>query len=772
MPAEEQQQDHAELLGRIDAAAAHYLEGRGGLAVARRQRNWPEGAPRVAEFGRADWQAMAGLGWTGVLVAETHGGTGLGLAAAARVARAVGQWLAPEPFTAVAGVAATLLAASDTPLAHALLRGIADGSRIVGTALGADADGTDAACTLDAATALHGQRRYATPADPVDGWLVPARDPQGRTAVAWVAAGAAGLGLQTQPSADGRLLAHLRLDGVPVAGAVLLQGDAATLALRHAVAVGRVLYAAELLGSAQALEQRTLAHLRTRRQFGQPLGAFQVLQHRCVDLRLQTELAQAGLQHAVDGAAAGLEPAAIRARLRAAHCALTAAQTAVQLHGAMGYADACDLGLYYRRTLAVMARLGSARTLARRWLAWSRADVQRQDSTPWQGDFPRTADWNAMPEHAFRAMLRAFLAQQHPPQLRHLPYRAGWREMMPWFQRLSRQGWAAPSWPQAHGGMGLSPARLLAWMEECEAFGAAAVPNQGPVMLAPVLMRHGTPEQQRRYLPAILRGEHIWCQGYSEPEAGSDLASLRTRAVLQDGRFTVNGQKIWTTNAHEATHIFLLVRTDPAARPQAGISFLLCDLRTPGITIRPIRTLAGQEEFCEVFFDDVQVPADQLVGRLHDGWQVAKALLGHERLNQGSPRMPQAALAQLRLLGDAAGLAGQADFDAVYAELALDVAGLVDLYGHYAGYVRRDDALPPSVSLLKLWGTETSQRIAAAILRFAGEHAGVAGAADVDGTPLHLAAPLWNATPATLYGGTSEVHRNILARAVLDLPGA
>ncbi|MGE4238980.1 acyl-CoA dehydrogenase [Ramlibacter sp.] len=771
-----------DVVRQVRDSAADYLEGRGGLAVPRKQRTWPASAPRVAEFSRDEWRRMAELGWTGILVDESHGGTALGLAAAAAVAAEIGRWVAPEPFTAVAGIAATLLAGSDVPLAADLRKRIAGGEAIVGIALGEHArDVYEPQCKLARSGALSGEKKFCTPVDPVDGWIATVRDEDGRVALVYLDAADVAGRMHRQPAADGRQLGTLKLDGLKVGdGAVLLRGAEAESALRRAVAAGHLLHAAELGGAAQRVHELTLDHIRTRTQFGKPLGAFQVLQHRCVDVRIQLELAQASLARAVregdalgDGAAdaARFESCATRARMRAAKCAMAASQTAVQLYGAMGYTDECDVGLFFKRTVTLMGRLGSHGELRKRWTALeAQGEARPETAAKWQGEFPRNADWTAMPEAEFRAMARAFLEAHYPARLRHLAHRPGWHEVKEWFHILSKQGWIAPLWPPAHGGMGLPPDKMLAWVEELEEYGAAPLPNQSLIMLGPLLLKHGTDAQREKYLPKILKGEHVWCQGYSEPNAGSDLASLRTQAVVDGGHFVVNGQKIWTTNAHEATHIFMLVRTNKNVKPQAGISFLLCELDTPGVTVRPIRNLAGMEEFCEVFFDNVRVPVENIVGGLDKGWEVAKALLGHERINQGSPKFPQAALNHYRKMADGLGLSGDAEFEGLHADFAIDLADLGDLYSHYAEFVKRGEQLPASVSILKVWGTETFQRIGAAIAQHAGEYAGLEGEVDVGGEPLSVLMPLWNAVPASLYGGTSEVHRNILAKAVLELP--
>ncbi|MBI2319495.1 MAG: acyl-CoA dehydrogenase family protein, partial [Betaproteobacteria bacterium] len=265
-------------------------------------------------------------------------------------------------------------------------------------------------------------------------------------------------------------------------------------------------------------------------------------------------------------------------------------------------------------------------------------------------------DFNSLSDEAFRNEARAFFVKHYPQHLRYILRRARWREMREWYLTLSRHGWIAPNWPREHGGMGLDAGKLMILFEEQERYGVARTPDHGIVQVGPILMKYGSSAQQQYFLPRILSGEHLWAQGYSEPNAGSDLASLATSAVPDGTDFIVNGQKLWTTLAHDATHIYLLARTDKQAKKQEGISFLLVDAKTPGITIRPIRNIAGHEEFCEVFFENVRVPQSNLVGGLNRGWTVAKALLSFERVNIGSPRRPQYALMRLEQLARAKGL--------------------------------------------------------------------------------------------------------------------
>ena len=221
-------------------------------------------------------------------------------------------------------------------------------------------------------------------------------------------------------------------------------------------------------------------------------------------------------------------------------------------------------------------------------------------------------DFNALSDDAFRAKARAFVEANCPADLRHPPKRLHLEQNRPWYMKLADAGWLAPGWPKEFGGMGLLPGKQVILIEEFERAGAPRLNDHGITMVGPLLIRYGAKEQQDFFLPKVLAGEHIWCQGYSEPNAGSDLASLRTEAVRDGEEYVVNGQKTWTTLAQDATHIFFLARTDKTVKKQEGISFFLADFKTPGLTVRPIRNIAGHEEFCEVFFENVRVPKANL----------------------------------------------------------------------------------------------------------------------------------------------------------------
>ena len=724
-------------------------------------------------FDRRVWEAIANAGWTSILIPESQGGLGLGLRELTAVVEEIGRRPLPEPFVA-AGVqpVALLLALPPGPLRDRLLSDISSGRILAGVAWQSRAgemNATGEGLAVDqsgATTTLSGSRQWVAPGAGADGWLVLAEGPS----LHWVPAGPQ-VRVTSTPRVDGSMMARLQFECA--AAQAICTGPAAAAALNQANDLTRIVQAAELLGIARHVYELTLDYLKTRIQFDKPIGANQALQHRMVDALLAVELSAACLRDVLDrlethpGERAAL---ASRAKARAADTAIRLTRLAVQFHGAIGFTDEFQIGLYWKRALHLETWLGNAAGHRLRHLALQTSEPAHERPAHTDDIPPLGTDWAQLPEDEFRRATRAFLDANYPAQHRNAPRRLHWHEIKEWYFALSRQGLIAPAWPKEHGGMALPPDKILAFIEEFEEFGAARLPDQGIINLGPVLIKHGTPEQQRQWLPKILSGEHVWAQGYSEPNAGSDLASLRTEAVHDGDHFIVNGQKIWTTLAQDATHIFLLVRTDKQAKKQLGISFLLVDLQTPGITVRPIRNIAGDEEFCEVFFDQVKVPHQNLVGQLNAGWSIAKALLGFERLFVGSPKTCNHALGLLRQLALSESLFDDRSFAAEFAVLQLDLADLQALYAGYADMVKRGEALPPSVSLLKIWATETYTRIAAKLVEVAAEHGGDRTEIPLPDGGLDPLAPLFNATITTIYGGSNEIQRNILARQVLGLP--
>jgi len=381
-----------------------------------------------------------------------------------------------------------------------------------------------------------------------------------------------------------------------------------------------------------------------------------------------------------------------------------------------------------------------------------------------------STDWDALPDDVFRLEVRQWLQANCPEHVRFPAGRMHWHECRDWWDILYRKGWIAPAWPRALGGMGLSPIKQIVMVEELERHGCGRMPDQGITQVGPIIIRYGTPAQKEWYLPRTLSGEAIWCQGYSEPNAGSDLASLQTSAVEDGDDYVINGSKIWTTLAMDATHMYVLARTDRSVKKQEGISFLLLDMKAPGITVRPIRNIAGDDEFCQVFFDDVRTPKSNLVGALNQGWTIAKSLLGFERLGIGSPRRPQLAFARLQKLARARGLFADPVFMDRFTALRLDIADLSAAYEVFVEQVRRGEPLGADVSLLKIWATEAMQRSSELMIEAGDEHGALGGDNVVDGVSMNVLAPFYSSRPGTIYGGSNEIQRNILAKAVLGLP--
>jgi alkylation response protein AidB-like acyl-CoA dehydrogenase len=374
-------------------------------------------------------------------------------------------------------------------------------------------------------------------------------------------------------------------------------------------------------------------------------------------------------------------------------------------------------------------------------------------------------------EAELRTEIRTWLEANLPVALRGRTLRPPPAELMPWYHTLSRNGWIAPHWPKQHGGMGATLNEQIIMTEELARVGAPHLPVQGLNHIGPLLMEFGTAEQKSRHLPPIIAGTAIWAQGYSEPGAGSDLASLSTRATLTGDHFVVRGQKIWTTWAHHSDWMFALVRTDPQAQPRhAGISFLLIDLHSPGIKIRPIRTIAGDDEFSEVFFDDVVVPAENLVGKLNDGWRIANALLGHERLANSNPQFALMAIERIKTMARASGIMADPAFQDRLAAASIDVTALSAMFSHAVELANHKQSPGPESSVLKIFASELLQTLNDLLIEAAGGHAPAEHPIATDSGTVDVAAPFLQSRRATIYGGSSEIQRNVLARRVLNLP--
>ena len=393
-------------------------------------------------------------------------------------------------------------------------------------------------------------------------------------------------------------------------------------------------------------------------------------------------------------------------------------------------------------------------------------------------------DLNYSPEEtAFRDEVRAWIRENLPAELRDkvLNYRELTKDdLLGWHKKLAKKGWVAPFWPKEWGGTDWTVVQRYIFEEECETAGAPPVVAFGVRMCAPVLLRFGTPEQKQRFLPRIYHGDDFWVQGYSEPGAGSDLASLKTRAVRDGDHYVVTGQKIWTTLGHYGDWIFCLVRTDATReKRQEGISFLLIDMKSPGITVRPIVLMDLGHEVNEVFFDEVRVPVENLVHEENKGWTVAKYLLGYERMGTGRIALSKRELERVKTLAAQTRVNGGTLLDEprfrdritrVEVELmALEITNL-----RFLDQLRRGDNPPGAeVSMLKIRGTEIQQAITELAMQTAGPFAqpyrALDPAAAFDTFAASLTGRYMNLRKATIYAGSNEIQRNIIAKATLGL---
>ncbi len=389
-------------------------------------------------------------------------------------------------------------------------------------------------------------------------------------------------------------------------------------------------------------------------------------------------------------------------------------------------------------------------------------------------------------ELAFQQEVRTFIAESYPAGLRGLQdegHDLTKEGILSWHRILAKKGWIAPAWPAEYGGTGWTATQRYIWSEETARADCIRLMPFGLSMVGPVIYTFGTPEQKTKFLPGILSGDDWWCQGYSEPGAGSDLASLRTKAVRDGDDYIVNGQKTWTTMAQHADWGFFLVRTDADAKQQEGISFLLIDMRSPGVTVRPIITLGGEHEVNEVWLEDVRVPVENRVYEENKGWTCAKFLLAHERTGiagiaaskRGVEKVKT--IARTELDGDRP-LFANPFFKRKIAELEIDLAALefTELRG-LAG-VNAGKGPGPESSLLKIKGSEIQQRITELALEAVGHYGApyFRGFGEGDNEhPIgpnyaHRAAPTYfNARKTTIYGGSNEIQRNIIAKMVLGI---
>ena len=684
------------------------------------------------------WTGLADQGWLGLHVAEDLGGSGYSIAELVVVLEELGRTLAPGPMLPTM-LATAIVAASVNDVAKKDLLGNLTSGGLVGVVAGGDGCGLSAV-PVEAGLRVSGIARPVMSAGLAD--LVVAPVSVGDTA-RWVVLLRDDMTTTELPSVDPtRRVGEVTVDGALVPSARVLDGVDTAWVVDLVV----TLAAAELVGVAQWCVDTAATYAKDRVQFGRPIGQFQGVKHRCADMIARVELARAAAwdaARAVDDDPRERALAAASAISLAIDAAFVNAKDCIQVLGGIGFTWEHDAHAYLRRAMTVQSIFGPAS----RWRQAACSlglDGVRRALTVDLGDEADTV----------RADVRAFL-----DSVRDLPADEQRRA-------VADAGYIVPTWPEPWG----RGAKALEQVVIDEEFRAAKVVRPGITIggwaLPPVIM-YGSREQQERWIPATLRGEISWCQLFSEPGAGSDLASLSTRATRVEGGWMVNGQKVWTSMAQFADWGILLARTNPDAPKHDGISCFMVDMvHTEGLTIRPLRELTGESMFNEVFFDDAFLPDDCLVGVEHDGWRAARTTLANERVFMGGGMSFGHGLEQILKAIDARGLGDD--------PLVLDEVGGLVARAHALsclGYrltlaaLTGADPSGSEASVRKLLGVEHDQHVQEVGLGIVGIDGAIA---DGDGQTWSRGF-LFNRN-LTIAGGTSEIQRNIIGERVLGLP--
>ena len=686
------------------------------------------------------WRAAADQGLHGLHLSESVGGQGYGMLELAVAVAEFGHGAVPGPF--IPSVIASALIAAHDPESK-LLAELASGETIAAAALESDLTGTQ----VDGTLTIRGECRCVPAGAQASLLVLPVSI---ENTVAWVVLDAAQLQIEEWKSVDPlRPVARIRADGAEVST------DRVLSAVPHSAgrAIITTLLSAEAVGIALWATETASEYAKIREQFGRPIGQFQAIKHKCAEMIATTERATAAVwdaARAIDEAAPNdwgdasthyqfaAAVAATLAPVAAQHCA----QDCIQVHGGIGFTWEHDTNVYYRRTLGLVAAFGHTSQFGQRVF----------DTATTTG--MRTLDIDLAPEtEQLRAEIRAEVAG-----LKAIP-----REERN--TAIAEGGWVQPHLPRPWG-RASDPVEQIIIAQEFST-GLVKRPQMGiAAWLIPSIVAYGTEDQKQRFLPPTFRGEMIWCQLFSEPGAGSDLASLTTKATKVDGGWRITGQKIWTTAAQFSQWGALLARTDPSAAKHNGISYFLLDMASEGVEVKPLRELTGNALFNTVFIDDVFVPDDRVLGEVNQGWEVSRNTLTAERVSIGSSE--PGFLPNLERFVE---FVSEGDFD----DVGRHRAGELIAEGHAAKLMNMrstqltlagGDAMP-SAAISKLLSMRTGQGYA----EFAVSSFGIAGAIGDGSSPQGRWAEFLLASRATtIYGGTSEVQLNIIAERLLGLP--
>ena len=730
------------------------------------------------------WAGLVEMGVIGAAFSEADGGFGGDARSIATIVYEFGRSLVVEPYIAAAVIAGRVLQhIVDADTRESRIAALIGGEFV--TVLAHDAGHDPFAlprlrARLDGeGYRLDGLVRNVRHADVATHFLVTAKLEDGAVGIFEVERDAIDISShRLMDCAGGGDLRFANL-ALPAASRLGLDTDEAQV-IAEALDWGFLALAAEASGAIEAANQSTFQYLATRKQFGVVIGSFQALQHRAADLYMAAQELSALLDLAIDTFDA---QSPHRSRLASAVKALAdtngrrVAHDTIQMHGGMGVSDELDISHYGRRLATIRAELGHA-------------DLHRLRS----GSEVDLSDLLAIQESddakAWRTEVREFTRRHLPSEIARkgeLGLEIGKDDYVGWQKVLYANDWFAGAWPREHGGQGWDLRKQLVFAQESTLNNAPMVRPYGVSMLGPVIYHFGNKAQQQQHLPGILSNDVWWCQGYSEAGAGSDLASLKTTAVLEGDHYVVNGAKMWTTEAHWADWMHCLVRTSRDGKPQQGISFLLIDMKTPGIEIKPIVTIDGLHHTNALFLDNVRVPVGNRVGVEGQGWSIAKFLLANERISIADTGPKLRLLRHVKALHRA--MLGQEDIPQTaktiaslrLADLSIALLTLCAMERRYIEAWSQGAPFGAEASVLKVRGTEILQLISELGLEIEGPLAAAYDPHDLHRGPEvdAVVTPSQQASEIGLeylygrcwsvFGGTNEVQRNIIAKQVLGL---
>jgi 3-oxochol-4-en-24-oyl-CoA dehydrogenase len=678
------------------------------------------------------WKAAAEQGLQGLHLAESVGGQGFGILELAIVLAEFGYGAVPGPFVPSA-IASALISAHDPD--SKLLSDLASGAAIAAYAI----DSGLTATRQGNALVIRGEVRAVPAAEQASLLVLPVAIDSGEE---WVVLDADTLEIEPVDSVDPlRPVAHVRANAVEVGDDRVLSN----LGRETARALMSTLLSAEAIGIARWATDTAAAYAKIREQFGRPIGQFQAVKHKCAEMIAVTERATAAVwdaARAIDEASAHVSFAAAVAATLAPVAAQRCAQDCIQVHGGIGFTWEHDTNVYYRRALLLAACFGRASDYPQHVVDTATATGMRSIDIDLDPDTEKLRD----EIRAEVAGLKALSREERTVA-------------------IAEGGWVQPHLPKPWG-RASSPIEQIIIAQEFLAGKVKRAPMGIAAWIIPSIVAFGTDEQQQRFLPPTFRSEMIWCQLFSEPGAGSDLASLSTKATKVDGGWRITGQKIWTTGAQYSQWGALLARTDPSAPKHNGITYFLLDMRSEGVEVKPLRELTGNAMFNTVFIDDVFVPDDMVLGEVNRGWEVSRNTLTAERVSIGSSEP-----------GFLATLDGFVDFVKAgqFDQIAQNRAGQLIAEGHAAKLLNMRSTLltlaggdaMPSAAISKLLSMRTGQGYAEfAVASFGTD--GVIG--DMETTSGKWVEWLLGSRATTIYGGTTEVQLNIIAERLLGLP--